>query len=240
MNFTLRFILVLLFSFSFYCSYSQEVSSDELFEKDGYLICKIKSGETFSGVMVQKSNDGTVQYKKTIVEGLENGHAEFYDKTGYKLSDGEFKDGIESGKWYWYYKDGQKKAEGFFENGVGVGHWKYWDETGNLVREGEIENNKEQGDWTYYNEKGNITTTRIYHQGLKNGTEIWFYESGQKMLERNYEFGVENGKFSGWFKNGARKFEGNSVNGKIARYIEWDITGKAINIHNPPFEEKNN
>jgi len=224
---------------AFYVIKAQETNSDYLFEKDGYLICYKKSGEIFSGIMAGKSKDDNFTYKKTIVNGLEEGHAWFYENKNILVSEGEYSQGIENGKWIWYYSNGQIKAEGYYENGVGSGMWKYWDESGHIEREGEIENGKEKGKWLYYNDFGNVSTTRIYQAGLKNGLEIWYYNDGQKMIERTFEYGIENGKFAGWFKNGQRKFEGSSVNGKIVRYIEWDLSGKAIKIQNNELEDKN-
>jgi len=215
-----------------YSAFAQEVDISNLFEKDDYLICSKKTKEPFTGIMFCKNSDGKIEYKKTVVDGIENGKALFYDKSGNFAGDGEYFNGLENGKWTWYYKSGFKKAIGYYKDGISNGHWTYWSESGIKEREGNIINGKENGKWEYYSEMGLITTERYYNYGLKDSVEIWYYENGQKMSIHRYESGIENGKFEGWFRNGKKKFESYYRKGEIINYTEWDQDGKIIKSQN--------
>ncbi len=219
-----------------YSSFAQEVDISNLFEKDDYLICLRKSKEPFTGIMIYKNTDKVIEYKKTVIDGIENGKAIFYDKTGNFACDGEYLNGLENGKWSWYYKSGIKKTEGYYKEGVSDGHWIYWTETGIKEREGDITNGKENGKWIYFNDLGLKSVERFYNYGLKDSTETWYYENNQIMTIRRFEYGLENGKFEGWYKNGKKKFEGSSLKGKITNYTEWDDNGKVIKIQNNELE----
>jgi antitoxin component YwqK of YwqJK toxin-antitoxin module len=56
------------------------------------------------------------------------------------------------------------------------------------------------------------------------------------MVERRYREGIENGIFKGWYLSGKPRFEGNTRDGKIIRYIEWDEKGNALKIKHPDME----
>ena len=73
----MKLIFLILASAYINLLFSQEVESKYIFEKDDYLFCLKKTKEPFTGIMVGRNSDGIIEFKKTIVEGIENGKALF-------------------------------------------------------------------------------------------------------------------------------------------------------------------
>jgi antitoxin component YwqK of YwqJK toxin-antitoxin module len=99
-NFISYIILNLFFSTSIF---PQTAEIEQLYEKDGELLYDKSTQQPFTGILIERNEQGKIIAKKSFVNGLENGTSRFFDKNGKLVSTGEFKNGLEDGQWIWFY-----------------------------------------------------------------------------------------------------------------------------------------
>jgi len=56
---------------------------------------------------IRKHADGSIWAKGDMINGLEEGHWEYFRKDGTKMRSGYFKSGEQTGEWVTYDKDGK-------------------------------------------------------------------------------------------------------------------------------------
>ena len=130
-------ILILFFSLLSSPSWSENLSIDDLVERDGIYYKKftdvpftgeitgqgkrsIKDGLK-EGVWVSYHNNGQLFQKGEYKNGKKEGVWVFYQDNGLLMSKGEFKDGKEEGEYVSYWSNGQFMSKGGWKNGERVG-----------------------------------------------------------------------------------------------------------------------
>ena len=225
--------LVLLSSYS----YSQEVSRDQLVEREGVYYKKF-STTPFTGTSVDFYENGqlrmTGNYKNGKQEGSfksyyekgqpwEKGNSregqlhglyESYHENSIVEKYGNFIDGKQDGFWGYYYFNGQFSGTGKYKNGLEIGVWEYFDENGQSIYKGSWNHNEEFSE--FFDEKGTLRIKGKLIIGTSHGPFEFYHENGQFWKKGNYIEGKEDGIFVFLDKN------------KKVEYLKYFIDGKNI------------
>ena len=132
------FCLVLLSSYS----YSEEVSEDQLVEREGVYYKKF-SPTPFTGTLVEF-------YETGQLEGREN-----------------LKNGLLQGDFVVFYENGQLEERGNYKDGERDGLWEEYEENGQLLMKGNYTDGEREGPWEVYHD-GSVVFNFCY----KNGEDI--------------------------------------------------------------------
>ena len=96
----------------------------------------------------------------------------WYNRTGNKLYEEEYKDGKKEGKWFKWYWSGNKMCEEEYKDGKPEGKWTEWWGNGTKKEEGEFKNGKKEGKWIEWWDDGNKINEEEYKNGKQEGK--WF------------------------------------------------------------------
>ena len=107
------------------------VDFSKLVERDG-LWYEGDSETPFTGVAVDKYENGQKKVEGTWKDGKEEGLMTRWHENGQKEAEGTFKDGKRKGLVTSWYENGQKKHEVTWKDGKKLSG-TYWDEEGNEV-----------------------------------------------------------------------------------------------------------
>jgi len=120
----------------------------------------------------------------------------YYDESGNKMVEGNYKNNKQEGLWIYYYNNGNKMSEENWKYGKIEGFWISWYDNGQIDSEENYKNGKQNGlliQW-HRNEKPMQQATKKLEVNLKNGKReglcISWYEDGQKKPEENYKDGI--------------------------------------------------
>ncbi|MBB74421.1 MAG: membrane-binding protein, partial [Planctomycetaceae bacterium] len=109
------------------------VDGSKLVERDG-LWYEGDSETPFTGVSVEKYENGQKREQATFKDGKLEGPYIFWHANGQKKGEGTFKDGKREGLQTIWYKNGQKNVERTYKDGRLVSE-TFWDEEGNETKE---------------------------------------------------------------------------------------------------------
>jgi hypothetical protein len=84
--------------------------------------------------------DGTLRVEETFVRGERDGPATYYDESGRRVSEGDYRADLRVGVWREWYSNGQRRSEGTYkeiigESGAGSardGVWCCWRPDGSV------------------------------------------------------------------------------------------------------------
>ena len=110
----------------------QAVDAPKWVERDG-LWYEGDSETPFTGVAVDKYENGQKKEEATWKDGKPEGPFTSWHENGQKKAEGTFKDGNPEGLWTEWHKNGQKQSEATFKDGKLVSETK-WDEEGNEIK----------------------------------------------------------------------------------------------------------
>ena len=148
-------LMLLIFSLIF-VSY---VSAQEFVEKRGKLY---KDNKPFTGVVVEKYDNGNLKAEKSYLKGLLDGTSTFYYENGLKKEQRSYKKGHKDGTWVTWNEDQVKTGEAGYKNGLKHGYWYLWDKEGNKRYELYYVMGEKQGDWIMWDESGNVALEKHY------------------------------------------------------------------------------
>ena len=109
----------------------QAVDISKTVERGG-LRYEINSETPFTGVSVEKYENGQKREQATFKDGKLEGPYIFWHANGQKKGEGTFKDGKREGLETLWHANGQKKSEATFKDGKEVSK-TMWDEEGNEI-----------------------------------------------------------------------------------------------------------
>ncbi|MDO5635971.1 MAG: hypothetical protein Q4G18_01805 [Myroides sp.] len=141
------FFLIILFTFS--CSTSQTVITENGKEGKGYLKNNLKNGKWIF------SKDGKIN------------------------SSGKFYKNNKNGKWKYYYSNGKLHQKGKYIDDKQSGIWMYYFDSGELMGFGEFSENKQIGLWKWFHKNGNLYTERFYNDGKLMEIKSCFDKNGK-------------------------------------------------------------
>ena len=191
---TILFLALILFTS---CG-ETEVDSSKLVERGG-LTYEVNSETLFTGVSVNKHENGQIESSITYKVGKEiyrseyhyhengqlwmkasyrgrdsltgklEGPNESYLENGQLILRENFKNGERDGPYESYYYNGQLEFKGTFKDGKGDGPYEFYYENGQLEGEGIFKDGKREGPWVFYTEDGE---KRLIPQKSKDGRTI--------------------------------------------------------------------
>ena len=114
----------------------QAVDASKLFERGG-LAHEVKSGTPFTGVSVDKYENGQKRSEATHKDGKLEGLTTVWHENGQKKQELTFKDGKLEGLATKWHKNGKKSSEATFRDGKLVSG-TLWDDEGNEIKRTEV------------------------------------------------------------------------------------------------------
>ena len=210
----------------------------------GISTCKDADNNMLSGLIVSYTDDGLIDAKIPVKNGLVEGTSKlydtkngslrlkahskggkldgvskYYDENGDPDRDVLYKDGVIDGLTTVYYKNGKTKEERLYEKGKLNGVQKEYHENGKIKFEGPYKNDKLDGFAKFYDDNGRVKQEILYKMGKQSpkGKLYFYYESGKLKQELEYENGSSK-EFTGiakdYYENGKLKHEGQYKDGK--------------------------
>ena len=177
--------LLVIFPFTSFC---QDVSLDQLEERDNNTFYLISSGEAYSGPCIGKYSNGQKQYEGNFKKGVHDGKWFEYDQDGLKIFEANYKDGLFNGTGTFFYPYGQIKEQGSYKNGRKIGKWIEWDAYGKSSKERVYETVYE---WYSKDLKKTESTLK---DGKKHDSYNEYYENKLLKHQINYSSNIKNGK----------------------------------------------
>ena len=112
----------------------QTVDFSKLVERDG-LMYEGDSETPFTGVVVEKHENGQKSLEQPFKDGKEEGPYTFWHANGQKSAEGTFKDGKPEGPGTGWHENGQKKVEATYKDGELEGLVTWWHANGQKAKE---------------------------------------------------------------------------------------------------------
>jgi len=205
MNFLLKLILIISFLLTINLVAYDRIEASKLRCKNE--ICYAgKSKTPFEGYVVSYYKNGKEHIKYKYKNGKRDGEVIAFDKDGFIMREG-------------YYKDGKPY------NGERIEYWPYE----NTKRfKANYRYGKLDGYFIRWHRNGKKWSKGIYKDGKKySGKFIRCFNLtgyGVVEFEEDYKYGKRNGKFISWYRDGVnrKKFERNYKKGKLdGKSIEW-------------------
>ncbi|MBN2273615.1 MAG: hypothetical protein JXR41_06745 [Bacteroidales bacterium] len=163
-NYKSLFILTFLLLVSFNLPTKAQITLSE----DG--LYYDQSDELFSGLYVEKYDDGTVKIQVAIQNGRKNGLMKIY------------------------YPDGSVNELRMYKNNMMHGTWETWNAAGIKTAEANYANDKKNGKWYIWDDSGTMRYDMIYFEGNKAGTWRMMNEKGELISTREFPLEAVNGK----------------------------------------------
>ncbi len=136
----------------------------ELYEKQNGLFYEIKTGNLFSGIIVETINNDKDTIRKT---NYWKGKAEGFDSSFYDNKNVEScylnKNGLFDGPFYVFFRNGNVYEQGFYKKGNSNGIFNQYSIEGNLRIKGNYINGNKVGKWYFYNKDASIERIEIYN-----------------------------------------------------------------------------
>ncbi|MFN5183961.1 MAG: trypsin-like peptidase domain-containing protein [Bacteroidota bacterium] len=177
----MRFFLLLLFSASFFVSFSQNMAEKIYFDKNG------KSATSTSAYYYRVPMDGDGNYKSFY----QNGGALFFEGKITKADRDDESKNKYDGLCKWYYKNGKNRMiRTFNSKGQENGTSSYYFETGKIQKEieytdGSVVNNR----YKEFDESG--SAQRIFEEDFSNNNNDWDLYVGSKSASQLYRGSLE-------------------------------------------------
>lgn len=218
------------------CQPTKEVDFKDLVKRDD-VFYPVNSATPFTGVMIQKADNGQYTMKAELMNGLPDGLYQEWFPNGQVKRAGKYITAKPEGKWIEYYQSGQLKSESNYRNGKKVGRNIEYFTDGTTQHE---ENRTEYGvrDGVYYDaydhtkpskagvykdsrfdgityqyyDNGNLKLKTPLVNDRKQGVEEAFYYDGGKSGICEYSAGFKQGKSSLYYRNGRSAGEFTWVN----------------------------
>lgn len=187
------------------CSSQKEVSVEQLVERDG-VAYEINSDIPYTGMVIDKNENGLIINRGTYLEGVLHGPYEFFHDNGQLLLKANYVNGVQEGYHESFFYNGGISNKRTYKNGILVGDYLDFYIGGILKEKRVIKEQPENyslgytewgysyGDYSYekFDEGGLISERGSYKNGLFDGKKET-YTNGILNMEDNWEDGRENG-----------------------------------------------
>ncbi len=168
----MRILLVLLYSFIWLLS----CEGEELVVDKASLELEMINGvlhyqkNPFSGLLVSKYDDASLQMNLQYKEGRKDGFEKQWHPNGKLLQSRSYAKGVKIGNHLGYWEDGAKKFDYHFnEKGEYLGSRKEWHKNGQLLREFNYSNGKEIGSQRMWTDSGKIRANYVVKNSERFG-----------------------------------------------------------------------
>lgn len=154
-----------------------EALRGQLTLRDGRLYAA-GTGEPFTGSMIERRPDGTLQARSSVSNGLLEGLSEGWHTNGQRQVEELFHDGVSDGPRTKWHPNGQKLSEATIKAGKLEGVFRRWDEGGALSEEISMRNGKPDGWSRAFYPSGFLKAEARMEQG--NLLEQHFWKDGER------------------------------------------------------------
>ena len=153
-----------------------------------------------------------------------------YDKEGFRIYEGQFRDDIPFRKFTYYYRNGKIRTISMSSENGGVAHTSSWFPNGKLMAKGKYLNQQRDSLWQFFSEyDGALVSEEFYVDGKKHGVEKIFYPGKGVAEIIPWITGVREGKWEQFYDDGAPKLTGayknNEKDGPLRTFF---VTGKLL------------
>ncbi|PIX35499.1 MAG: hypothetical protein COZ59_06100, partial [Bacteroidetes bacterium CG_4_8_14_3_um_filter_31_14] len=222
----MRNIIILILVFFPLWGFCQNVSLEQLEERDNNIFYLISSGEAYTGICIGKYSNGQKKYEGYFKKGIPEKSWTEYDEDGFKIFEATYKYAKFNGTGTYYYPYGQIKEQGTYKNGRKIGKWVEWDAYGKISKdknyetvyewyskdlkksEGTLKDGRKHDSWNEYYESKVLKHQSNYYENKKNGKEVSWFENGKKASEKNWNNDTLNGSWVEYYDNGQLKISG--------------------------------
>lgn len=147
-------IIVVAFSLLGLMGYAQKQNDKGLYvDNDGKLLSAV----------ISSLNNG-IRSELTILNGVAEGAANYYDEAGNLIESGSFTNGQKHDKWIRYNANKSVSAIAFYNAGKKHGTWSVFDENGIKRMEMTYANGEKTGIWYTFDENGTIASSKSYER----------------------------------------------------------------------------
>jgi len=185
---------------------AQQFTLDELFpqrrvdksalELRNGLVYEIGSDTPFSGICVQKHENGTLLKEGLVKNGRCAGCWKYFDEDGVCIDEENYR------RVLLFFDSGHLRAEGMLKNNMMVGEWQWMNEDGTPALKGKAIDGMFYRDGENLPYSGKLTVT---------------YRNGKTCSERNFVRGLLDGEALDWYDNGHVRVEGYFEDGRHAK-----------------------
>lgn len=193
-------------------------------ERRNGLVYEIGSDIPFSGICVQKHDNGTMLKEGLVKNGRCAGCWKYYDESGVCIDEENYR------RVLLFYDSGHLRAEGMLKNNMLTGTWQWLNEDGSSAL------------------SGNAIDGMFYRDGEVlpyTGTLTMRYRNGESCSERHFVRGLFEGEAMDWYDNGHVRVEGYFEDGRHAKrwrfYRRDGGLERTMNYEQfvPPLQKKN-
>ena len=154
-----------------------EALRGQLTLRDGRLYAA-GEGDPFTGSMIERRPDGTLQARSSLSNGLLEGLSEGWHTNGQRQVLESFHAGVSDGLRTKWHPNGQKLSEATIKSGKIEGLFRRWDETGALSEEITMRDGKPDGRSRAFYPSGSLKAEARMQQG--NLIEQHFWKDGER------------------------------------------------------------
>ncbi|MFH1159631.1 MAG: hypothetical protein V1733_01615 [bacterium] len=150
---------------------------------------------------------------QTDLAGRKQGFWRKYDKGGYRIYEGQFKDNIPYGKFTYLYRSGKVRAVSLISEEGRVARTTSWFPNGKMMAKGKYVNEKRDSLWQFFSEfDETLVSEEFYEDGMKVGIEKVYYP-GKGLAETiTWKDGKKEGPWEQFYDDGALKIKGTYLN----------------------------
>ncbi len=173
--------------------------------------------------------DGSIQSRGELKDGLENGEWSYFYPSGELQLIANYVEGKEDGVWEWHYESGQIMQRGFYKSGLYHGTWLYFHQNGVLKDSSNYSVGRLQGEFKSYFENGTLAQIGEYNRDKQIGEWKTFYENGNLNAQGSFKAGEFAGLWKFWNLDGTPSQEITyAEDGNVRITNAWDESGKQM------------
>ena len=167
---------------------------------------------------------------QTDLQGRKQGAWLKFDKDGFRIYEGQFKDDIPYGKFTYFHQNSKIRTISIFSDEGTVTHTTSWFPNGNLMAKGKYVHRKRDSLWQYFSEyDGTLVSEEFYQDGKKEGLEKIFYPGKGEAEIISWNEGIREGTWKQFYDDGVLKLVCTYKNGEREGPIKiFFVTGKIL------------
>ena len=171
----------------------REIETKQTQVRNGLTYC-LNEINPYIGIVIFRYDNGNIESKANVVDGIMNGEQIFYNKNGKTEAKINNKDGKLDGEQIFYYENGTIEVIKYFKDDEFNGEWIYYSEDGKTESKINYKDGKLDGEQIFYYEGGKIESKTYCKDGKPDGEQVVFYKNGTIKTKRNYKDGELNGE----------------------------------------------
>lgn len=208
----MRFLLLAALSLTI-AACSREVDASKLVERQG-VYYEVNSTTPFSGTLVSYHDNGQLEEKTQLRDGLLHGKSSLFFPNGQLQDVAEFEAGKIVGVSETYHDNGQLHERTNYSDGQMDGLSERYYENGQLRETGTYAEGRKDGEWVAFFCDGSIKEWSEWKNGTQHGTSLHVYDDREEIAVRRYERGLAEGTWLTYDVNAYPNY-------KLTQRTEW-------------------